>query len=195
MRSERAATVLRYTGLAFAGLFAGFLVTVLVLELSLRRFDGSVYTQVRQVELLRLDDLASATLLPALLTTAILAATALKARGRTFWLTSTAFALLLTVLVTTLAFNLPINADQFDWNAQAPPADWTSVRDRWQIAHAVRTAAAVLAFVLLNAAAAGTTRTPVPDGASALTSRPSPQLDDGFRTAGRETHSRTRARR
>ncbi|MFC8076399.1 anthrone oxygenase family protein [Streptomyces sp. NPDC057307] len=167
MRSERTATVLRHTGLAFAGLFAGFLITVLVLELSLRGFDGSVYTQVRQVELRRLDDLASATLLPALLTTALLAATTFRARGRTFWLTSTAFALLLTVLVTTLAFNLPINADQLDWTAQAPPADWTRVRDRWQIAHAVRTASAVLAFGLLTVAAAGTARTRVPDGATA----------------------------
>src|SRR3954471_4024932 len=159
MSNARAATVLRFTGLIFAGLFAGFLVAVLVFELSLRRFGGSVYTQVRQVELLRLDDLASATLLPALLTTAVLVATALKTRGRTFWLTSTAFALLLTVLVTTLVVNLPVNSDQLDWDVQAPPADWASVRDRWQIAHAVRTVAAVLAFGLLNAAALSRTRT------------------------------------
>ncbi|MFS8204283.1 anthrone oxygenase family protein [Streptomyces sp. CWNU-52B] len=168
MRGERTATALRFATLAFAGVFAGFLVAVLVLEVSLRRFDGSVYTQVRQVELLRLDDLASATLLPALLSTAVLAATAVKARDRTrwaFWLTSTAFALLLTVLATTLAVSLPINADQLHWNVQAPPADWASVRDRWQIAHAVRTAAAVVAFGLLSAAALSGRRphTPTPD--------------------------------
>ncbi|WP_052763170.1 hypothetical protein [Jiangella alkaliphila] len=58
--------------LLFAGLFAGFLLAVLVLETSLRAFDASVYTQVRQVELDRLDALASATLLPALAATVVL---------------------------------------------------------------------------------------------------------------------------
>ena len=62
----------RFTGLVFAGLFAGFLIGVLVLELSLRNFDGTVYTQVRLVELDSLDKLAIATLLPALLGTAVL---------------------------------------------------------------------------------------------------------------------------
>jgi uncharacterized membrane protein len=158
MRNETAATALRFAGLVLAGLFAGFVLSVLVLELSLRSFDGSVYTQVRQVELVHLDDLASATLLPALLTTAILTATAVKTRGRTFWLTATALALLLSVLVTTLVFNLPINSDQLHWHVQAPPADWASVRDRWQIAHAVRTVLAVGAFGLLSAAAMSRTR-------------------------------------
>jgi uncharacterized membrane protein len=168
MRNERTAkalhfrtlrfATLRLTALRFAGVFAGFLVAVLVLELSLRRFDGSVYTQVRQVELLRLDDLASATLLPVLAATAALAATAVKTRGRAFWLTSAAFALLLTVLFTTLVFNLPVNSDQLDWDVQAPPADWASVRDRWQTAHAVRTATALAAFALLSAAALSGTR-------------------------------------
>ncbi|MGW7387106.1 anthrone oxygenase family protein [Streptomyces sp. NPDC054794] len=150
---------LRFVGLVCTGLFTGFLVAVLVFELSLRRFDASVYTQVRQVELLRLDDLASATLLPALLLTAVLAVTAVKARDRVFWLTLAAFALLLSVLVTTVVFNLPINSHQMHWNVQAPPTDWACVRDRWQIAHAVRTAAAVVAFGLLSAAAMSTSRT------------------------------------
>jgi hypothetical protein len=35
---------------------------------------------------------------------------------------------------------------------QAPPADWTRIRDRWLIAHAVRTIAIVLALIYLSAA-------------------------------------------
>lgn len=66
------ATVARGVSLLFAGLFAGFLLAVLVLETSLRAFEASVYTQVRQVELDRLDALASATLLPALAATVVL---------------------------------------------------------------------------------------------------------------------------
>lgn len=148
----------RFLSLTFGGLFAGFLVGVLVLESSLRHYDGFVYTQVRQVELDHLDTLASATLIPALITTVVLVAVAVRTRGRVFWLTLTALALFVGVFVTTIVFNLPINGDQVDWSVKAPPADWASVRDRWQIAHAVRTCAAVLAFGFLGAAAM--TRTP-----------------------------------
>jgi len=34
-----------------------------------------------------------------------------------------------------------------------PPSDWASVRDRWQLAHAIRTVSAVLAFCSLTTAA------------------------------------------
>ncbi|MFI6279822.1 anthrone oxygenase family protein [Streptomyces sp. NPDC050988] len=144
-------TYARLTSLVFAGLFAGFLTSVLVLELSLRSFDSSVYTQVRLVELDSLDKLAVATLLPALIATAVLVHQTYRTNTR--WLTVTALALLILVFGITLIVNLPINSDQLHWNAQAPPSDWTNVRDRWQIAHAVRTMASVLAFAALALAA------------------------------------------
>jgi uncharacterized membrane protein len=153
------ATVARGASLLFAGLFAGFLLAVLVLELSLRDFEAGIYTQVRQVELVGLDDLASATLFPALAATVVLVV-AERGRGTSRRLVVAALVLLLAVLVTTLAVNLPINSDQLDWDAQAPPADWADVRDRWQIAHSVRTAAAASAFACLGLAAL--TRRPVP---------------------------------
>ncbi len=61
--------------------------------------------------------------------------------------------LLVLVFATSLAVNLPINGDQAGWSVQNPPADWASVRDRWQLAHLVRTAAALLAFASLIGAA------------------------------------------
>ena len=92
-----------------------------------------------------------------LIATAFLVILAVRRRTRhTLWLTLTALILLGSVLVTTIVFNLPINAEQSNWAVQAPPADWASVRDRWQIAHAVRTSAAVLAFGCLSTAAMGT---------------------------------------
>jgi uncharacterized membrane protein len=147
------ASIVRLAGLLLGGIFAGFLVTVLVLESTLRGFDAAVYTQVRQVELVRLDDVASATLIPTLTATALLVAFAARTRGPAFWPTLTALVLLVTVFVTSLVFNIPINQDQVTWNVQAPPPDWASVRDRWQVAHAVRTAAALLAFGCLSRAA------------------------------------------
>lgn len=152
-----AARITRGAGLWFTGVFTGFLVAVLVLELSLRGFDGHVYTQVRHVELDALDRLAVVTLLPALITTGLLVALAFRQGGRTPWWTLTALTLLVGILALTLVINMPINTDQLDWSVQAPPADWAAVRDRWQIAHAVRTGAAVLAFGALIADA---TRTP-----------------------------------
>jgi uncharacterized membrane protein len=159
MKNNLPVRFVRFLSLTFGGLFAGFLVGVLVLESSLRHVDRFAYTQVRHVELDRLDILASLTLIPALIATAILVGLAVKARGHVFWLTLTALILLVTVVVTTLIVNLPINSDQVDWSVKAPPADWASIRDRWQMAHAVRTGAALLAFGFLSAAAMITTAT------------------------------------
>jgi uncharacterized membrane protein len=133
----------RFANVWFAGLFAGFLLTVLVFEQSLRRFDAQIYTQVRQVELVRLDNLASVTLIPAIITTAVLVLRSRRAPA------IAALVLLVGVFVLTLVVNLPINSDQADWVVKAPPADWADVRDRWQIAHLARTVAAVVAFGLL----------------------------------------------
>jgi uncharacterized membrane protein len=99
------------------------------------------------VELDSLDKLAVATLLPALIATAVLVHRTFRMNTR--WLTVAALALLVLVFGLTLAVNLPINSDQLGWNAQSPPSDWAAVRDRWQIAHAGRTIAAVLAFAVL----------------------------------------------
>jgi uncharacterized membrane protein len=151
------AKVVRAVNLLFTGLFAGFLLGVLVLENSLRGYDASVYTQVRKVELDSLDTLASVTLIPALLSTLVLAVLAIRAGGNDRWLLLAAFALLVLVFVMSLAINLPINGDQADWSVQAPPSDWASVRDRWQLAHVVRTVSAVLALCSLTAAAVSRT--------------------------------------
>ncbi|MGW6279393.1 anthrone oxygenase family protein [Kribbella sp. NPDC055071] len=142
--------LVRGGSLLFSGLFAGFLLCVLVLENSLRGFGASVYTQVRLVELDSLDKLASATLIPAIILTV---ASAFWARGNDRLLVLVAVALLVIVFATTLAINLPINGDQSSWSVQSPPPDWADVRDRWQVAHVIRTAAAVLAFGIVAGAA------------------------------------------
>ncbi|SCF25850.1 protein of unknown function [Micromonospora purpureochromogenes] len=129
-----------------------------MIESTLPNSDSQVYTQVRHVELVHLDGLATATLVPTLIATAVLAFLAARMRGRAFWLTLTALVLLVTVLATSLVVNVPINHDQLTWNVQAPPTDWASVRDRWQIAHAFRTGAALLAFGCLAVAALGRVR-------------------------------------
>ena len=179
MTKNAAVTVVRFVNLVFAGVFAGFLVTALVIELTLRNFGASVYIQVRHVELAHLDELASATLLPALVTTVVLTVVAFRTRGRETWLTLMALALLVVVFATTLSVNLPINHDQLHWNVQSPPSDWANVRDRWQIAHAVRTVAAVIAFACMGASALISRRHTPPDVAAGT-----PSADEALSQAG-----------
>ena len=145
--------IARISGLLFAGLFAGFLITVLVLELSLRRSGAWVYTQVRMVELDALDKLAAATLIPALIAILTVVVLAFRSKARIPRSHLTALVLLTLVLVMTITINMPINADQLTWNIETPPAGWMTVRDHWQIAHTLRTVAAVVAFGCLATAA------------------------------------------
>jgi len=140
-------TAVRSPAIVLTGVFTGFLIAVLVIETTLRGYDAHVYTQVRLIELAHLDTLASVTLLPALVLTAVDAFWARHDRLRTLvWV---ALALLLAVLTVSASVNLPINQDQAGWNIATPPADWASIRDRWQTAHAARTVAAIVAFTLL----------------------------------------------
>jgi uncharacterized membrane protein len=55
-------------------------------------------------------------------------------------------------LITRFA-NQPINAIFMTWNPQAPPPDWTLLRDNWWFWHILRTVSgiAALAIVLLEA--------------------------------------------
>lgn len=143
-----------YAAMLFSGLFAGFLTTVLILEASLRDAGPSVYTQVRLIELEHLDDLATALLVPAILSAATMTAIAFVGRGRrNQWTILTALLLLLVTLAISATISVPINTAQLGWSVSSPPGDWSSVRDRWQLAHVARTATAVLAFILLTAAA------------------------------------------
>jgi uncharacterized membrane protein len=145
-------TTSAFGAVLFSGLFAGFLATVLVFEASLRGFGAAVYTQVRLIELEYLDDLATALLVPAILAAAALALAMIRRRGGGRWLTLAAVLLLLATLAISVSISVPINTDQQSWSVLAPPGDWSNVRDRWQLAHAARTTAAALAFVLLTAA-------------------------------------------
>lgn len=159
-RSEPLLAAAAYAAVLFSGLFAGFLLTVLLLELSLRNASGPVYTQVRLVELDHLGAFASVLLAPAIIAAAVLTRGLLRRRDGGRWLAAAAVLLLLVVLVVSVSINVPINTDQQRWTVLAPPANWAALRDRWQLAHAIRTAVATSAFVLLAAAPLRWSRTP-----------------------------------
>ena len=146
-------TASAFCAVVFSGLFAGFLIAVLVLEASLRSYGAAVYTQVRLVELEHLDDLATALLPVAIVASAALTLTIIRRPGSGRWLAAISVVLLLATLVISVSISVPINTEQHTWSVAAPPGDWSAVRDRWQMAHIARTTTAALAFVLLTATA------------------------------------------
>jgi uncharacterized membrane protein len=152
-----------YCSVLLSGLFAGFLVTVLVVECSMRSENAAVYTQVRLIELKHLDALATALLLPALLAVSVLAVNGFRRGDARRWLAVTALLLLVTTVVISVSISVPINTMQQGWSAAAPPVNWADVRDRWQLAHRARTAASLLAFLLLIAVRPGPAPQPVTD--------------------------------
>lgn len=150
-RSSLPQTTSAYCAVVLSGLFAGFLLTVLVLEGSVRSEGAAVYTQVRLIELKHLDDLASALLLPGLVAISVLILTSFRRGTARRWWAVAALLLLLATLVISVSISVPINTMQQEWSVALPPTNWADVRDRWQLAHLARTTTAGLAFLLLIA--------------------------------------------
>ncbi|HEU5247648.1 MAG TPA: DUF1772 domain-containing protein [Candidatus Udaeobacter sp.] len=56
-----------------------------------------------------------------------------------FYLSVTACLLIVIALLITLLIEVPIDNRIRTWTAETVPADWTTLRARWQIFHTVRT--------------------------------------------------------
>ncbi len=142
-----------FVNIMSGGVYAGFLIAILVIELTLLGMDGKTYTIVEQVKHAHLNQLAAATIGVALASGLLLLVGVGRLRRfpRTFMLGS--ILCLGAALAITLLVNVPINAAQMRWDPNAPPADWMLTRDRWQLAHAVRTALAVITFAFQTLAA------------------------------------------
>jgi uncharacterized membrane protein len=67
--------------------------------------------------------------------------------GTTRGLAIAALALWIGVVVVTLVFNAPVNAEAARWNPEVPPADWAAQRDRWHLGQTLRTPLAVASLV------------------------------------------------
>lgn len=77
---------------------------------------------------------------------------AVLSRGSSRWYFSVAAMLLIVSLVVTVRVEVPMNRRIALWDAAAPPADWSEVRDRWLSFHLARTVCGVVAFVCATAA-------------------------------------------
>lgn len=74
---------------------------------------------------------------------------AFTARGRARIVAAIAAASALTSLLVTRFGNVPINQRMKTWHPDSLPANYENQLDRWDTFHDIRTAAAVLAFLLL----------------------------------------------
>jgi uncharacterized membrane protein len=76
-----------------------------------------------------------------------------RRRDAVFYLTVASFVLMIGALVITLVVNVPIDNDIARWTPNTLPADWTAIRDRWELFHALRTTASVAALGCVVASA------------------------------------------
>lgn len=144
--------VTRYASLVCGGVLAGVALTVLFVELAFRGLDGPAYVRVRQAEFGVLTLFIAVVFVPTLVAVVALVVFSRRAGSSAFRPAVVALGLFLVAAVITIVVNGPINFQQLGWSAATPPADWASVRDRWQIAHAVRTLAIVVALGYLATA-------------------------------------------
>lgn len=67
-----------------------------------------------------------------------------------FYLTLSGFVLFIVALLITLLVNVPIDNQIRQWTVQSLPSEWETIRNRWDLFHALRTLVSVvgLGFVV-----------------------------------------------
>jgi uncharacterized membrane protein len=133
--------LLEFFNLFGAGLLAGIEFAVRFgVRGPLTVLDERPQIQIRQalIKTLRL-------LVPAVYVPTFLSGILLTIRYGTAW-RWVAVAALLAWTVTTFAGTVPLNQRLYDWDPDAPPADWRAVIQRWHLLDTIRTWAALLAF-------------------------------------------------
>lgn len=142
------ASLFALIAVAMVGVTLGtYLNGVLVLLPGQRRLSARSYIEQEQANTalgtMRYRILIAATITPQLLAAVFAAGTLSRIL---------IFGSILTIIATTALVTVgkvvPINATVHRWDPADPPAEWTSVRDRWHRLHTLRTAGFALALVL-----------------------------------------------
>ena len=142
-------------GVAFVGLFCVALIAGIGLEITLnnavtRRLPAAAFVQLHQGR-----ERVHARVMPVLANLALLASLGalylLRGQEVRFALVLASTLALLTLILVTLAVDLPINRRIHTWSSDATPEHWVAERDRWLRFNDVRTIASVIALALLLA--------------------------------------------
>ena len=147
-----ALTIIRCVDLALVALLAGAMFGIW-LGFDPAGLSASTYVEQQQHAIRALNTAMPVLGAVCIVLTALLAVLAKgDALGR--YLLAASVACLLVAGAVTRLGNQPINAVVMTWSAQAPPVDWSALRDRWWHWHVVRTSAGILALSLLIVATA-----------------------------------------
>lgn len=143
------ARVALYVATFTTGLFTGLLWCFMVaIDRAEEHLDARQYAFWRQVLITDLDrGIWPVLVLSALAPLVALVALWRRRRSPLFVWTLVAFVVYaLFVMVYTVVLNVPLNNAVLGWDPSAPPADWTAVRDRWDLLNTIRTPLAFLSF-------------------------------------------------
>lgn len=110
-----------------------------------RQLSGEEWLQIQQTFYLGYAIVGAIAEVGGLLASFGIVATERRERVSTFWpvISAIGFA---GMLGTYWLRNRPLNDRIASWSAQALPADWSVVRDRWDMAHSISTIFAAVAF-------------------------------------------------
>lgn len=138
----------------FALVLGVFWGTYFSLSRSIGAISPSTFLEVGHTMIANLAD-PMAVLMPAALVSAVPALIGLhrSRRRASFVLLFAGAGLLVVALVITLSVNVPIDYAINEWTVDTLPADWRSIRDRWETYHAARTFISMIGFGLALASA------------------------------------------
>jgi uncharacterized membrane protein len=73
-------------------------------------------------------------------------------KAKEFYFSIAAVILIISALVITVVVEVPINNQIISWTSSTIPADWETIRNRWQLFNIIRTSAALASFGFFTAA-------------------------------------------
>jgi hypothetical protein len=121
------------------GLLTGFLaITEWSLIPAQNRLPASGYAMLEQGMNDVLETLTATLMIVSVLSALVVLLLARRDGARVVTLQVITLGSIVTMVVSTLIINAPVNFEIDTWNAAAPPADWASWRDRWEFGHALR---------------------------------------------------------
>jgi uncharacterized membrane protein len=139
---ERTTTwkVTTFAGLFFLALVTGvFWGTWFTLTRSIETFSAGEFIHIGQT-IIRNVAWPMRILMPACILFMIVSASLVTEKNSVgFYLSVTACLLIVVALLITLLVEVPIDNQIRTWTAETVPADWTTIRARWQVFHTART--------------------------------------------------------
>ncbi len=138
---------LRASSVLFTGLLTALdAAYVLPVNRSYKALSGAEYARAHRSVVRVAGPIAPLLAAPLLATDVVLLVKMRRSAEGAFAWTASSLAFTLVNAAITFAVNIPINRRFMDAPKHSAPGDWETLRDRWAVAHNIRTAAQLLGF-------------------------------------------------